>query len=439
MWLQAPGPPCSWHSPGQPPLPRCGGFDPLFDHAIRTGGTMRKYERVCHAISTAILMMGMAPALGMAGENTCSGQLDGIKASLQSLSNNVNAANSAVHQDFENATSKDYAKAYLDALDKLNASATDASQLVNTTYNLSGHTSPLAEGKINTAINSAKLTMSNATALAQAALNEDNTKLDLAELRCDQNTEDAAMSYALNAMGGDAAGKYKKTKLTACKIVQVLADLQDKKQKLDSIRENGYPLFNLSAKDKKKFAGKERTIQLRADLRLYPVYPDDVQLENGKDIKPKDQPFLLGQIKGIDLSYNSYYKWSDDNWHKLNLYQYIIGDTMGGDNDDYFCYPKLKLTSSVKVATCVKVKDITSDHIKIAVAAKYWYNSDHGMVKIGDKTIPAPFGYLADVSDMKEKKMQDLKSKVADKVLDVLAQHSDAAKKAQDFKNKCSG
>jgi len=399
---------------------------------------MRTHKHLCHAIAAAVLVAGLAPGLGIAASNTCSAQLDDIKASLQGFSSNIDAANSAVHKDFDSATSKDYAKAYLDALDKLNAAASDASKLVNTTYNLSGHTSPLAEGKVNTAINATKLTMSNAVTLAQAALDEDNTKLDLADLRCSQNTEDAAMAYALDAMGGDAAGKYKKTKVTACKIVQVLADLQDKKQKLDAIRKDGYPLFHLSAKDKKKFAGKQRTIQLRADLRLYPVYPDNVQLENAKDITPKDQTLLLGKLESIDLSYNSYYKWSDDNWHKLNLYQYLIGDTLASDKDDYICYPKLKLTSKVKVATCVKVKDISTDHIKIAVAAKYWYDGDSGVVKIGDQTIPAPFGYLADVSDMKEKKMQDLKSKVADKVLDMLSKHSDVAKKAQDFKAKCS-
>jgi len=390
-------------------------------------------------MAAAVLMMGLMPASGMAADNSCSGQLDQVKASLQSLSSNIGAAQSAMHKDFDNATSKDYAKAYLDALEKLNASVTDASKLVNTSYDLSGHTSPLAEGKVNTAVKTVTVTMGNAVSLAQAALDEDNTKLDLAELRCDQNTEDAAISYALDAMGGDAASQYRKSKVTACKIVQVLANLQDKKQKLDAIRKDGYPLLHLSAKDKKKFAGKQRTIQLRADLRLYPIYPDNVQLENAKDITPRDQTLLLGKIEGIDLSYNSYYKWSDDNWHKLNLYQYLIGDTRASDKDDYICYPKLKLTSKVKVATCVKVKDITSDHIKIAVAAKYWYDGDSGVVKIGDQTIPAPFGYLADVSDMKEKKMQDLKSKVADRVLDVLAKHSDAAKKAQDFKNQCSG
>ena len=65
----------------------------------------------------------------------------------------------------------------------------------------------------------------------------------------------------------------------------------------------------------RNFAGLTRTIQIRVDLRMYPEYPEGA-----------NQDFLLGQLKGINLAYNSYFKWSDNSWTKLNLYEYLIGE-----------------------------------------------------------------------------------------------------------------
>lgn len=391
---------------------------------------MRKQE--CSPIrrilpTVSVVMLGFIP--GMAAAASCPTQLDDIKAKIVNLSSKADSTDSSVRKDYESASNKDYAKKFFDNLDKLNQSAKDSTQLVNSAYNLAGYTAPLKEGQIQSKLpTKVTLTMSNAQELAQAALNEDNTKLDIAEIRCNQNTEDAALSSALDQMDSNTVSGFKNTKKTTCKVVHVLADLQDKRQKLNDIRENGYPLFHLSAKDKKDFAGYTRTIQLRADLRLYPIYPDKAMGVDGKD-----QPILLGQIEGIDLSYNSYFKWSDDNWTTLNLYQYFIGDT----KKEELCQPQIKLTSSVKVALCVKVEEITSDKIKVKVRAKYWYKGDSSAVSLGTQTIPAPFGYLADLSDMKEKKMQDLQSKAVDRFASLLGDYSEVIKKAQDWKKSC--
>lgn len=387
-------------------------------------------ERLGALLVLPVMSLALLPTAAAAAD-TCTTKLDDVKARINSLSGQIDSAGNALRGDFESGTSKDYTKKYFDAFEALNKSAKDATALVNTGYKLAGYTAPLKEGQIQKSLPpKVTTTMSNAQELAQAALNEDNTKLDVAQIRCNQSTEDAALSAALDKLDSSTQSKFKSGKTKACKIVHVLADLQDKRQKLNDIRENGYPLFHLKAKDKKSFAGKERTIQIRADLRLFPIYPDKAMGVDGKD-----QPILLGQIKGIDLSYNSYFKWSDNNWTTLNLYQYFIGDTQ----KDEICQPQLKLSSSVKVATCVRVEDITTDYIKVKVRAKYWYNGDSSAVSLGSQKIPAPFGYLADLSDMKEEKMQKLKSKAVDRLASVLGPYGDAIKKAQEWKSSCAG
>ena len=83
------------------------------------------------------------------------------------------------------------------------------------------------------------------------------------------------------------------------------------------------------------------------------------------------------------------------------------------------------------------VEEIKTDYIKVKVRAKYWYNGDSSAVSLGTQKIPAPFGYLADVSDMKEEKMQKLKSKAVDRLASVLGPYGDAIKKAQEWKSAC--
>ena len=388
----------------------------------------KSLSRASRIIAAAI---GLAPAAVFAA-GSCPVNLDDVKAKISSFANKTDSEDSGVKKDFEAATNKDYAKKFFDTLDQLNKAAKDSTQLVNTAYNLAGYTAPLPEGKIQSSLPpKVTLSMSNAMELAKAAADEDSTKIDIAQLRCNQNAEDAALAAALDQLDSNTVSKFKAAKTKACKVVHVVADLQDKKQKLDQIRTNGYPLFHLHKKDKKDFGGKKRTIQLRADLRMYPIYPKNV-VSSGKD-----QPILLGKIEGIDLSYNSYFKFSDNNWSTLNLYQYFISDTQQGE----LCYPQIKLTSSVKVATCVRVKDRDPNWnwIVVAVRAKYWYNGASSAVSLGDRKVPAPFGYLAQLSDMKEKKMQDLKSKAVKRVSSLLGDYGEMIEKAHEWKESCSG
>ena len=62
-----------------------------------------------------------------------------------------------------------------------------------------------------------------------------------------------------------------------------------------------------------------------------------------------------------------------------------------------------------------------------------------GAVSLGTQKIPAPFGYLADVSDMKEEKMEKLKSKAVDRLASLLGPYGEVVKKAQEWKAACGG
>lgn len=380
--------------------------------------------------ATLALTLGtvMAPSVAMAAQSC---PVDEIKAKVEAFSKTVSSLEKSFRDDHAKTTSSSYSSSYFSNFDNLNKNAKEAHQLITTAYELSGHTNPLSQGQMQKSLPpKVTHTMSNAVELAQAAMNEENTKLDLAMLRCAQSTEDTALSAYLQQAGSSATANYKNTKRTACTMVQVLADLQDKRDKLNDFRENGYPLFFLHEKKKKGFNGKERTVQLKVDLRMYPEYP----AKPVNDTEINGQPVLLGQLEGIDLSYNSWFKFSDNNWTSLNLFQYIIDDTSGGE----FCPVKIPVSGSVKAKLCISDLQVYTDKIKVKVGAKFNYNSDWKYISFGTQTVPAPFGYLADVSDMKEDKMQKLKSRLSDKVISLLGDYGEMIETAKEWKDACS-
>jgi len=402
---------------------------PRYERANRSAGSITR--RLGAASLAAIMIFTNSYALAA---ESCEAQSDDLVGRIGDLKDEVGSMLSAIQSDYASATSKDYSQKLFDAFNNLNKSVKEAPELINQTYALDGFTAVMSEGQIQTKLPPVVTnTMGNAVELAQAAMDEENTKLDLAELRCSQSTEDAALSAFLDKADKDTVSTYQSTKLYACKAVHILASLQDMREKLNDIRENGYPLFYLHKKDKKTFAGQyKRTVQYKVDLRMFPIYPDSKMGVDGKD-----QPILLGQIDGIDLSYNSYFKWSDDNWTKLNLYQYFIGDSR---KEGGICVPALKMTSSVSVQLCLQVKEVDTKNstVTIKTSAKFKYKGDSHSISFGDKKIPAPFGYLADLSDMKEKKMQDLQSKVADKIASHMGKYADIVEKAQGWQKSCS-
>src|SRR3546814_1746700 len=132
-----------------------------------------------------------------------------------------------------------YSKDYFAKFEDLNKGTKEATDLVTKGYDIANYVKPLAEGTIRTTMPPVVTnTMSNAVELAQAALDEENSKLDIAQLRCNQSTEDAALSAFLAQADSGTGSNYKSAKYNACKAVQLLAALQDKREKLNDFRTN---------------------------------------------------------------------------------------------------------------------------------------------------------------------------------------------------------
>jgi len=382
------------------------------------------------AASVAVILALLSvPA---ANAEDCTTNADAMREKISAFQKQAQDAYGTIQSEFGKSTSSSYSKDYFAKFEDLNKGAKEATDLVTKGYDIANYVKPLAEGTIRTTMPPVVTnTMSNAVELAQAALDEENSKLDIAQLRCNQSTEDAALSAFLAQADSGTVSSFKSAKYNACKAVQILADLQDKREKLNDFRTNGYPLFFLHAKEKKKFDGHERTIQLKLDLRMYPIYPS-----KPKNVDRTGQPILLGQIKGIDLSYNSYFKWSDNNWTTLNLYQYLIDET----DQDEICAPPLDITSSVKAKLCTRVESISSDKTKITLKsrAQFKYKGEWHGVSLGSRTIYAPFGYLADLSDRKEKKMDELQSKVAKRLASLLGDYGEMVEEAKKWQGSCA-
>ncbi|WP_448557779.1 hypothetical protein [Tistrella mobilis] len=382
---------------------------------------MMKIRKWACSVSSIVLILNGSAAFAQ----DCASLASDVGTRIADLKKKADTAPDDVESDYASATSKDYANKLFSRFEDLNKKAIQASQLINQGYNLAGYTSPLKEGQQQTKIPPVVTnTMSNAEALAQAAADDDNTKLDILSLRCSQSTEQTALSAYLAQADAGTVSSYEAAKYNVCKVVHILADLQDKRQKLNDIRENGYPLFYLHEKEKKSYDGHSRTIQLKVDLRLYPVYPEH-----------EDQDILLGKLEKIRLSYNSYFKWSDNNWTKLNVLQKLVDDQ---NDEKEVCWGSIKITSSVKADICSQVYNISTDSLKIKVRAKFKYSGDTHAVSLGTVTVPAPFGYLSDLSDMKEKKMQDLQAKVVDRIASLFGAYGDVIEKAQSWQKSCS-
>lgn len=379
------------------------------------------------------LPVSLVPVSGLAAEETCTSKLDAINELLSAVSGDADDLWDTVQKEMASATSPGFSSDYFDNFEDLNDGVTEANDLVNEYYDLNGYMTELALGTVQDSLPPvATRTMENAVELAQAAADE-SSKLDLASLRCSQSIDGTALDLALTSIGGDASDNFVAARNSICKVVQVIADLQEKKEQLDEFRENGYPLFHLHVKKKKDFSGKERTVQFKVDLRIFPEYPDDAGVTF--HVGDADQTFLLGQAEGMKMSYNTYFKWSDKDWTGINLYQYLVDDPQ-----DMACVDLIKITNNAKASLCVGIKDFnkSKNTLKLETAAKFKYNDAKKTVDLVDATVKLPFDYLAQVSDMKEDAMQDLKKDLIDELTSLVTDQVDLDALSEAWSDDCS-
>lgn len=400
---------------------------------MSSGNNFEKRLKSAASASLAVALTFAMPGAAFA-EGACDANQGDLKIALQAFKEAVMNADTSARDGFEQATTTNYRDAFFDNLDDMNEGASQAYNFVSEYYDIEENITELALSKAQKSLPpTVTLTMENAEELAQAAADEDNSKIDLAELRCSQDIKNGVLGTALASLEDESVSDtFYSAHNKVCKLVQVLAMLQKKHEQLQEIRENGYPLFHLHVKDKKKFAGKyQRTIQFKVDLRMYPEYPDDLMNANGED-----QQILLGQIEGMRLSYNTYFKWSDNNWNTINLYQYILDDM----NDSLHCVDLIKISNNAKAALCVGLVKIDekNEEIVLDTAARFKFEGDTKSIGFGHVTVPMPFGYLADVSDMKESAMQEVKSIISEELTDAIEDMIEASGLADEVKDQCN-
>lgn len=324
---------------------------------------------------------------------------------------------SDVSKEFKSATSSSYSKNYFKELSDTNISAKDAADMAFSAYDLASNAGILDLDTIQQEVSMVKQTMKYAEDLIKVK-EDGGDALDVAALRCSQGDEDSLADLIAANLDSYHVKTYQAAKKELCTVVLVLADLRYKREQYEALKEDGYPLFYKHKKDKKNFSGYERTVQYKVDLRFY----------------PGDQDILHGDFEHGNFEFIHAFKWSDNDWGDNNLKEAFADDS----KDDLICLPFIKISNNAEADLCFQVKSITSSEVKVYTKAKFKYKDDKKSIEIGTVTVPAPFGYLADLSDMKEDKMQDLESKIQDLITGFLPIDTDTVEALQNLADKSS-
>jgi hypothetical protein len=200
------------------------------------------------------------------------------------------------------------------------------------------------------------------------------------EMRCDSKL--TYLKSAANKIGYNL-NNYLSARKKICSIVPYVARAQQAYETYKSIQKNGLPLIQKHHKKKHNFpAGRKRTTNLWIDVRYMP---------NEKKIQ-----------------YAVDFKWSDD-----KVVQ-IIPPPMASNDEGKkgICIP---INSFAKF--CFKVVSATSSQAKIDLWATVDRYNKTKTLSFGKVTVPAPFGYLEQLEQFKEKKKQEAVEKMKTKLV----------------------
>jgi hypothetical protein len=219
--------------------------------------------------------------------------------------------------------------------------------------------------------------------------------LNGASTRCGsdrQQTTDAEVAQFTKVLGAKFnADQYKAAKSTFCQVVQVAAQLKMRYDAYQQFKQNGIKLAGRSASQGLDFAGRHRTVGVGFTLMYYPDLMDTAQ--NGFSAEDRFQ-------------YNSYIKWSDDNPTPLNIVKRIRESQ---DSDEgRICLPVI----SDWAFLCVRINSVSTSSVNMSTWAKVHRYNKSKSVSLGDMNVPAPFGYLDELAQMKDNAKQDLYNKV---------------------------
>ncbi len=199
-----------------------------------------------------------------------------------------------------------------------------------------------------------------------------------------------SMRCASDLRGLKAAAKKAKLNITnylekreqACQMAVFVAKLRKMYADWQVMKVEGFPLVQQYKKQTLKFQKRKRTTQLWADVRYMP--------------------------EAKNLEYGVWFQWSDEKKNQL------FPIPKSGPNKEGKCIPL-----SGRTNFCFKILDANTTSIKIDLWASVRYNKRTKNIGFGAQTIPAPFGYINQLEQMKENKKQQAVEKLTQKLAEI--------------------
>ena len=228
--------------------------------------------------------------------------------------------------------------------------------------------------------------------------------LNVAYLRCSTDTKKEPIYKIATKLDKKDASNYLKAKEDICTGVQKLYEMKQKVEQLQAVRENGYSLKYSHHKQRKSYPkGRKRHMEKSLDLRWYP----DVQksYEEG-NFKPT-----------ISINNeNSWFKWSSEG-------KIYLADLLNQDSDDKsVCDEKglLWFRLGQRINLKVKITDVSSTNAEIGSCVKFRGLNRTKTIESPTVSVPAPYGYLAELTEMKDEAVQNLMDELKDAILSTL-------------------
>jgi len=265
-------------------------------------------------------------------------------------------------------------------------------------------------------------------ALHEPTIEEMESALDVANLRCSKEVPSQIATLLGRVVGLEGQFEdFDAKRDNVCQAIQKIYNLKYKLQQLENIRENGYSLMSKYEKKQIKKKGITRTVQHSLDLRYY---PDIQEAYNEGTISPE---FSINNE-------DSWFKWSHDDPVYLgdildSLKTEDTGDAACSDSKPYW----FKLANRLKFR--LKVSSVTSSDVTLTACLRVSWKGNHNR-ELATVTIPAPFGYLDEVTQMKDAAKQNAMNSLTDQMADMLGIDSklnDIAEKAAAAQSKQGG
>jgi len=233
--------------------------------------------------------------------------------------------------------------------------------------------------------------------------------LDVVSLRCQADPSDNKLIDRLKKVGGleGQFNNYQKKREKVCNAVKKIYELREKIKSLEDIRTNGYSIMYKSVHNKKlKFPKKrKRHISTSVHVKYYP------------DIQENYATGTLGTPEFSIDNDESYFKWSSN--EKKYLYDILNAEAIPeasvcGDNKPFW------FKISGRIFFRLKQKNASEGKVDISACARFKAYKRTKNIQIYSGTIPAPFGYLEQVTEMKDSLKQSAMNSLTKNMAEML-------------------